>query len=301
MSITTSRTDTATEYWRWPEFRYTNPNIDWRKANIITAGADIGSISAKVLVMTDGDIFACAVIRTGSSSRDSAERALNRALEGTGMKLDNIRYTVGTGYGRVSVPFARKTISEITCHARGANYIWGPTVRTVLDIGGADIKVIRCDDKGKAINFLMNDKCASGTGRGIEVLANLLCVPIQEIGPRSLDIAKQPEPVSSRCVIFAKSAVIGLREAGTPENEVIAAYLAAMVQHITTQINRLGLEQELVMTGGIVKNVGVVKRLEDKLGIKAMPLPQDHKYDPQLAGALGAALFARVLLERAGI
>ncbi len=291
---------TAAEYWRWTEFRYTNPGIDWEKAKTITGGIDIGALSAKALVMTDGDIFAYSLMRTGSGSRDSANRAMTGALEGTGMKVDNIQYIVSTGYGRTSVPFAQTSITEIACHARGANYIWGPSVRTVLDIGGHDIKVIRCDHRGKVIKFLMNDKCAAGTGRGIEVLADLLCVPIEEIGLRSLDISREPEPVSNRCVVFARSEVIGLLDEGVPENEAMAAYFAGMVQRIATQIQRLGLEEDFVLTGGVVKNVGVVKRLENELGLKAMPLPEDPKYDPQLAGAVGAGLFARALLEKAG-
>jgi bzd-type benzoyl-CoA reductase Q subunit len=289
----------ATEYWRWTERRYINPNIDWTKAKDITAGIDIGAISAKALVMTDGDIFAYSLTRTGSGGRNRADQAISHALEGTGMKLDNIQYIVGTGYGRINIPFAQTTITEIACHARGANYIWGSTVRTIIDIGGHDIKVIRCDDRGKVIMFLMNDKCAAGTGRGIEVLADLLCIPIEEIGPRSLEIPGEPEPVSSRCVVFAKSEVIGLLDEGMHENETLAAYCAGMVHRIGTQAQRLGVEKDLVITGGIAKNVGIVSRLENELNIQSMPLPEDPKYDPQLAGALGAALFARTLLEKA--
>lgn len=284
------------ELWRWTESRWTSPDIDWRKGKTITAGVDVGSVSTQAVIMVDGELYAYSNMRTGSDSPDSANRAMNWAMEGTGLTPDKIQYCIGTGYGRVNVPMAQRTVTEIACHARGANYIWGPSVKTVLDMGGQDCKAIRCDEKGKVTTFLMNDKCAAGTGRGMEVFSDFIGVHIEEIGARSLDIDAEPPPVSSTCVIFAKSEAGGLLEDGMPINKVIAAYVAAMAHRVVTLIERLGgIEKEFAITGGISKNIGVVTRLERELGIKALP---KGKIDPQIAGGIGAALFARAMVEK---
>ena len=214
---------TEVEYWRWTESRYTNPAVDWRKAATITAGVDVGSVSSKAAILADTEILAYSLMRTGSNSPDSAQNAINRAIEGTGLTINDIKFIVGTGYGRVNIPFAGKAITEIACHARGANYIWGPTVKTILDMGGQDCKAIHCDEKGKVTAFLMNDKCAAGTGRGMEVFADLLQVPITQVGEMSLQVDKEPPPVSSTCVVFAKSEGIGLLRQGWSKNMVLAA------------------------------------------------------------------------------
>jgi len=284
------------EYWRWPEYRRTVPSKDWTKAEVITAGVDVGAVSSKAVIMTDGELYAYSIMRTGASSPDSANKAMNWALEGTGMKLGDIQFVVGTGYGRVNVPFANRTITEITCHARGANYIWGSTVRTILDMGGQDCKAIRCDEKGKVTAFIMNDKCAAGTGRGIEVIADLLSVPIEEVGPMSLRVEKEPEPVSSTCVVFAKSEALGLLRKGWPKEMVLAAYCSAMANRIAELLKRVGTEKDFVITGGISKNVGIVKRLEDIIGIRALPMKKE--LDPIIAGAIGAGLFAKDLYHK---
>ena len=152
------------------------------------------------------------------------------ALEDTdNLTLDKISYTVGTGYGRVNVPFARRAITEIACHARGANFMYGPTVRTVLDMGGQDCKAIQCDEKGKVTNFLLNDKCAAGAGRGMEVFADLLGVSINDLGEFSLKVDEEPPMVSSTCVVFAKSEAVGLLRRGWSKEKVLAAYSAATV------------------------------------------------------------------------
>ncbi|MDP2744118.1 MAG: benzoyl-CoA reductase, bzd-type, subunit Q [Dehalococcoidia bacterium] len=289
---------TQVEYWRWTESRYTNPEVDWRKASTITAGIDVGSVSSKAAVLADNEILAYGLMRTGSNSPDSALNAINRAIEGTGLTMKDIKFIVGTGYGRINIPFAGKAITEIACHARGANYIWGPVVRTILDMGGQDCKAIHCDEKGKVTAFLMNDKCAAGTGRGMEVFADLLQVPITQVGEMSLQVDKEPPPVSSTCVVFAKSEGIGLLRQGWSKNMVLAAYCSAMAHRVVTLLERIGMEKEFVLTGGISKNIGVVSRLEKELGIQAVPLPKDQKFDPQLAGAIGGALFARDLLAK---
>lgn len=287
--------ETRQECWRWAESNWASKDIDWRQGSIITAGVDVGSVSSQAVIMVDGELFAYGNMRTGSDSPHSALNAMNFALQATdGMKLEDIHYVVGTGYGRVNVPFAHRAITEIACHARGANFMYGPTVRTILDMGGQDCKAIRCDEKGKVVSFLMNDKCAAGTGRGMEVMADLLQVPIAETGPLSLQVDEEPEPVSSTCVVFAKSEAVGLLRSGWSKEKVLAAYCSAMAHRVVTLLERIGVEKDFAITGGIAKNIGIVSRIEKELGIQAL----QPKHDTQLAGAIGGALFAKGLVEK---
>jgi len=285
-----------TEYWHWEESRWTNPDTDWKSADIITAGVDIGSVSSKAVVMCDGKIYCYSNMRTGYKSKENAIKAMDWALEDTGIKLEDIHYIIGTGYGRVNVPFAHRTLTEIACHAKGAHFIYGPSVRTVLDMGGQDCKAIRCDASGKVESFLMNDKCAAGTGRGMEVFATLLQIPIGEVGPLSLTVDEEPEAVSSTCVVYAKTEAIGLLRSGWPKNKLLAAYCSAMAHRVYTLLNRVGMQEDFAITGGIAKNPGVVRRLEKELGVTAL----SSEYDTQIAGAIGAALFGKALVERQG-
>jgi benzoyl-CoA reductase subunit A len=282
------------EFWRWLETNWVNPDIRWEDAKIITCGIDVGSVSSQAVVMVDGRIYSYGNMRTGSDSPNSARNALKFALENTGLTEDKFHYCIGTGYGRVNVPMADRTVTEIACHARGANFIYGPDVRTVLDVGGQDIKAIRCDDKGKVTNFLMNDKCAAGTGRGMEVFSDLLSVPIGEVGDRSFDIDAEPAPVSSTCVVYAKSEATGLLRKGWKTNVVLAAYCAAMAERIYFLLKRVGVEREFAVTGGMAKNRGVIDRLKRRIGLE----PMKTNWDTQLAGAVGAALFGYALCKK---
>ncbi len=282
------------EFWRWPESRRTNPGLDWKNGDIISAGVDVGSVSSQAAVMVDGELFCYGNTRTGSDSPDSAVKAMGLALEDTGLAIEDLHFTVGTGYGRVNVPFGKRTVIETACHARGANWMYGPTVRTVLDMGGQDCKAMHCDERGKVTNFIMNDKCAAGTGRGMEVFADLLQVPIIEIGELSFHIDEEPPAVSSNCVVFAKTEATGLLRSGWPKEKVIAAYCSAMATRVVGLIERLGMETEFAITGGIAKNRGVVERIEKELGVSALKTDQDT----QIAGAVGAALFAKALVEK---
>ena len=256
------------------------------------AGIDIGSCTTKAVVIDDeAKVVGSHVCRSGIDYQKSAREALKNAL---GEKSWNSMLIVSTGYGRHTIDFASETKTEIACHARGANYMYGPTVHTVMDMGGQDLKVIRCDERGKVQSFLMNEKCAAGTGRGMEVIANLLKVPIKEIGDLSLDVKEEPPPVSNTCVLFAKTEVMGLLYEGMPLNEVLAAYSRAMADRVCAQVKEVGVEPEFVITGGIAKNKGVVERLERCLGVKCLKTDIDY----QLAGAIGAALFAKTLYEK---
>lgn len=285
---------TKPEYWRWTESNWRDPNIDWKEGEIISAGVDVGSVSSQAVIMVDGKLYAYSNMRTGSDSPKSAQNAMDWALEGTGMTQDDVHYVVGTGYGRVNVPFSQRAITEIACHARGANFMYGPTIKTVLDMGGQDCKAIRVDEKGKVVAFLMNDKCAAGTGRGMEVFADLLGVHITKVGEMSLQVEEEPPMVSSTCVVFAKSEASGLLRAGWPKEKVLAAYCLAMAHRVVDLLQRLGVEEDFAITGGIAKNIGVVSRVERELGIKALK----PTLDTQIAGALGGALFARALLQK---
>jgi benzoyl-CoA reductase subunit A len=206
-----------------------------------------------------------------------------------------VDYCIGTGYGRVNVPFADRSITEIACHARGATFIYGPQVRTVLDVGGQDIKAIQCDEKGKVTNFLMNDKCAAGTGRGMEVFADLLGVSINEVGDKSFEFqGDEPEAVSSTCVVYAKSEAIGLLRKGWTREEVLAVYCKAMAEQIYSLVEKIGIKPGFAVTGGMAKNRGVMDRLMPLIGLERM----QTRWDTQIAGAVGGALFAYAMCRK---
>ena len=284
------------EFWRWPESDWRNPDLKWQDAKFVTVGIDVGSVSSQAVIMADGDILAYGNMRTGSNSPGSARKVLKYAMEAVSdLPKDRFEYVVSTGYGRVNVPFADRSITEIACHARGANFIYGPKVRTVLDVGGQDIKVIQCNQKGKVTNFLMNDKCAAGTGRGMEVFADLLGVPINEVGDRSYEFPdEEPDAVSSICVVYAKTEAVGLLNTGRAKEEVLAAYCKAMAEKIYSLVERVEVKPEFAVTGGMAKNCGVTDRVMALIGIKRM----ETEWDAQIAGAIGAALFGFALCQK---
>lgn len=284
------------EFWRWSEDVRVYNDVVPREGCIITAGIDVGSTSSQAVLMVDGKLHAYASIRTGNNSPESAARALRTVLAHTVIEKRDIDYLVGTGYGRVNVPDANKTVTEIACHARGANYAYGPEVRTILDMGGQDCKAIRCDERGKVESFLMNDKCAAGTGRGMEAFAELLRIPIEELGERSFMVDEEPAPVSSTCVVYAKTEAQGLLRAGWSKEKVLAAYCAAMAKRVAALLRRNGVSGGFAVTGGIAKNSGIVRRVERELGVVAL----EPVCDTQVIGALGAACIAyeKVLKQR---
>lgn len=284
----------AEEFWRWSETSWRNPDLEGWQEGTLTAGVDIGSTSTQAVLLSDKRLVAYASIRTGANSKDSAHNAMQKVFDLTGLRQEDIAFTVGTGYGRVNVPFADKTITEITCHAKGAHYIYGPTVRTILDMGGQDCKAIHCDETGRVVSFMMNDKCAAGTGRGMEVIADLLGVPIEEIGARSLQVEKDPPPITSQCVVFAKTEVGHLMREGWTKEQVLAAYCEAMAERVARLLRQNEMVEDFAITGGIAKNIGVVKRIERLMHVKAL----QSDYDSQIAGALGGAVLGYDLLQR---
>jgi bzd-type benzoyl-CoA reductase Q subunit len=280
------------EYWKWPESSWTSTDIDWKKCKTITAGVDLGTNSTQAVVMCDNQLFGYANLRTGPDYRASAEKAIGQALGKSGITLEDIKYIVGTGWGSRNIPFANKTTDEISCHARGARFMFGPSVKTVVDLGAQTCKAIRLYSWDRIRDFQMNDKCADGFGRSIEVMADLLQVPIDEMGERSLAVEKDPEPVSTTCYAFANTEAIGLFREGYTESQVLAAYLFAIAWRLYGTIGRVQPEKEIAFTGGLAKNPGIVKRFEREMKITALT----SDYDPQLAGAIGAAIIARELL-----
>jgi bzd-type benzoyl-CoA reductase Q subunit len=259
---------------------------------MITCGVDVGSLSGEAVLLADGEIASYSIVRTGPESAETAIEALDEALKGASIRKEQIEYTVATGYGRVVVPFADRNITEIACHAKGAHF-FTPTVRTILDMGGQDCKAIRCDENGKVTTFLMNDKCAAGTGRAMEVMAALLNVRLEDIGPLSLQATGRPVKVSNTCVVFAKSEVLSLMRQGIRTSNILAGLCDGVADRVKSLIRIVGVEEDFVISGGISKNIGVVSRIEKKLGVKAHIC-----FEPQIVGALGAALFARDILQK---
>jgi bzd-type benzoyl-CoA reductase Q subunit len=291
------------EYWRWPEEDGVSTGVDCKNASVVAAGVDIGAISSKAVIMCDGELAAYSIIPTGADSKASGQKALDKALKAAGLDIGDIQKIVSTGYGRSNVSLADKTATDVACHVRGAHYMYGPTVRTVLDIGGQDTKAIRSDQYGKVVSFIMNDKCATGTGRGAETFADMVCVPVQDIGQMSLEVDEEPEPVSSTCITYANSMAAQLMRRA-PKNKVLAAYCFSiawrdyiLLQRLANQSGNGKVEQDLAITGGVAKNAGVVSRIERELGIKALPV---NKGDPQIAGAVGAAILASEMATSSG-
>ena len=254
-------------------------------------GIDVGSLSTDVVIMDpEGHISGYSVIQTGANSTEAAEEGLEEALRNAGLTRSQLTRTVATGYGRVSVPFADKKVTEISCHGRGAFRLY-PDVGTVIDIGGQDSKVIRVGEGGRVIDFTMNDKCAAGTGRFLDVMAAKLQVSLDEMGKLSMAAEKEVS-VSSVCTVFAESEVVSLVAQNQPKEEIIKGLHRAIVNRVWSMVQSVGIHGEVMMSGGVAKNVGVVKLMEEKLGRNVRVYRE-----PQIVGALGAAIFAQELLE----
>jgi predicted CoA-substrate-specific enzyme activase len=271
-----------------------NERLDWKNAKVIVAGVDVGAVSSKAVILLDGQSYAFSRVPT-RKPRESAFKAINAALAKTPLTLENIQYVVATGRGRMQVPFARQTLSEIACGAAGAVHIWGPSVRTVLDAGGQSCKVIHCTEKGRATAFLWNDKCASGIGRSIEAFADLVKKEVTEIGKIALQSDRFPR-LSDFCTVYAQSEALDLIRSKVPLDEVIAGYHHAMAKRISTLVGRAGMKKDFVVIGGLAKNPGIINWLERNLKVsKLTPKPE---WDPTVTVALGAALFAGSLYRR---
>jgi predicted CoA-substrate-specific enzyme activase len=254
---------------------------------MIVAGCDVGSLTSKAVVMRDGRILGRAVIKSRAKPWESAESVMQIALAAAGLALTDVRYCVGTGYGRDKIPFVHETVSEIGCHGKGARWLV-PSVRTVVDIGGQDCKAMRLDKDGNIEKFIANDKCASGTGRFLEVMAKALGVDLGDLGDLSVR-AKHPVTLANACTVWAQADVIKHLHDGVPVADIVAGINNAMAARMATLVRNIGAEPDVCMTGGVAKNGGVLASLERSLSLR---LKRVGREDPQIAGAIGAALFA---------
>jgi predicted CoA-substrate-specific enzyme activase len=274
---------------------------------MLTMGIDIGSRSAKCVILDDGRLLTYGSIETGPNIVKTAhavvDAAVNRRTSKWGeyrmplpdvkvdqLKIEDMAYIVSTGYGRAVVPFAHKSITEISCHCRGAQWLV-QGVATVLDVGGQDSKGIRVGPQGDVGDFVMNDKCAGGTGRFMEIVAEALHVPLSEIGPLSLE-SKKDLPFSTTCAAFGRGAAVTMMKEGERKEDILAGLHEAVAKRVLALVKRVGIADKFVITGGIGRNVGLVSRIEARLDGLKVTLPQE----PMIVGAVGAALFA---LDRA--
>jgi predicted CoA-substrate-specific enzyme activase len=238
------------------------------------------------VVLTDqaGKLLSFIKGPTGAEHRQLANEVMRQALEQASLKIDDISYIIATGYGRLNVPFADRQITELSCHARGVSSLF-PNARTVIDIGGQDAKCMRTEN-GRLVSFVMNDKCAAGTGRFLEVTAATLAIRLEDMGDISLKATRKVS-ISNMCTIFAQQEVVALLSRGEKLENILAGLHEALASRVATLARRLGVEPDLVLTGGVAKNIGMVKAMGEILGCEIL-VPEE----PLLTGALGAAILA---------
>ncbi len=262
---------------------------------MIIAGCDVGSLTSKAVLLERGRIQASVIIKSKAKPWESATTVMDQALSQANLTMEEINYCIGTGYGRDQIPFVNETLSEIACHGKGARWLM-PSAKTVIDIGGQDCKAIKLDKEGKVVRFMTNDKCASGTGRFLEVMARVLGITLQDLGDLSLR-ARNPVTLASACTVWSQADVIQHLNDKVPIEDIAAGINNAMASRMAVLVNNVGIEPDVSMTGGVSKNQGVVSALEKQLGIRIKRL---RKADPQIAGAIGAALFAQEKLNGGG-
>ncbi len=260
---------------------------------MIVAGCDIGSRTGKVVIMDGAKVLSWHVVPRSVNFAETAQQAFDGALAQAGLKTSDVGYVVGTGYGKARIPFAQESATEIACQSAGAAWV-DPRVRTIIDMGGQDCKVLRTDGRGLVSDFVMNDKCASGTGRFLEDIARLLEVGLDEMGPISLE-STEPVNISAQCGVFAKSEVVSLIAERMLVRDILAGIHEAVVRRLVTLVYRLGLEEPVLFSGGVAKNAGLVSRVKERLGIELVT----PNIDPQVIGALGAALLAQKAAAKA--
>ena len=256
------------------------------------AGVDIGSTMTKVALMDrSGNLLSTIKGPTGPEHRQLANEVMRQALEQAGLRIDEMSYIVATGYGRLNVPFADRQITELSCHARGVSSLF-PDVRTAIDIGGQDAKCMKID-KGRLTTFAMNDKCAAGTGRFLEVTATTLDIRLEDMGDIASKATKKIQ-ISNLCTIFAQQEVVALLSRGEELENIVAGLHDALASRVAALARRLGIEPDLVLTGGVAKNNGMVKAMKESLGCQLL-VPEE----PLLTGALGAAILAKEVYLKA--
>jgi predicted CoA-substrate-specific enzyme activase len=257
---------------------------------IYAAGIDVGSTQTKGILLNEKfEIVARALTDTGAYVTKAAERCFVEALRASGVKREEVAYVVGTGYGRYKVTFGDAQITEISCHARGASYLF-PRTRTVIDMGGQDAKGIRVGEGGEVKDFVMNDKCAAGTGRFLASAAEALGTSLDDIGEISLK-AKNPVRLTTVCTVFVESDIMSYLAQNKKIEDILGGVHSAIAARTISLVRRVGIEPEVTFTGGVSRNIGMVRALEEKLGMRLNVSPDSH-----FVGALGASIFA---LERA--
>jgi predicted CoA-substrate-specific enzyme activase len=256
------------------------------------AGVDIGSTMTKAVILADG-IIASVIGPTGPEQRRLANRVMEEALKQAGLSFEAVTYIVSTGYGRINVPFADKEVTEISCHAKGVRHLFSEA-NTVIDVGGQDSKAIKVDAGGRPTDFIMNDKCAAGSGRFIEVIADTLGLGLEEMGKISLQ-STNPAAISNICTIWAQQEVAASLARGVPIPDLVAGIHRSLADRVTRMVRRLKVEEKVVLTGGGGKNIGLVRALSEQLG-HALLVPEE----PLITGALGAALLGRDIAKKAG-
>jgi predicted CoA-substrate-specific enzyme activase len=272
-----------------PEYKPSREGNKGEK-DMFVAGIDIGSLTAKAIILDDeARVVGQALTLTGAFSQKAGEKAFEMALAMAEIGASDIKYILATGYGRKNIPFAHAEMTEISCHAKGAHSLF-PEARTIIDIGGQDSKAIALNESGVPVNFIMNDKCAAGCGRFLEVMARALETEVEKMGELSLLSTKHIQ-ISSMCTVFAESEVVSAVANKCSRSDIINGIHQAIVKRVSIMIDHVGLVERIMMSGGVAKNIGVVRALEDELGTTLL-VPKE----PQLVGALGAALIA---LEKA--
>ncbi len=253
----------------------------------VTAGVDIGSTASKVVILKDNQVLGQVIGPSSTNPKRTADTIFAQAMAEAGVTRGDVACIVGTGYGRTQVEFADKNVSEITCHGRGAHLLL-PDVRTVIDIGGQDTKAIAIDGDGNLLDFVMNDKCAAGTGRFLEAMSRSMEIPVEEM-ERFYFEQGEPCTITSMCSVFAESEVINLINEGVELPRIVKGLLLSLAGRVASLGKRLGIVEKVAMTGGVAKNAGVVQAIERRLSIQMTAFPDT---DPQLVGALGAAAVA---------
>jgi predicted CoA-substrate-specific enzyme activase len=253
------------------------------------AGIDIGSTMTKVVIMSD--VIATSIIGpTGAEQRRLADRVMEKALQQADLAFSDISYLVATGYGRINVPFADKQVTEIGCHAKGVAYLF-PQARTVIDVGGQDSKAIRLEN-GRPVDFVMNDKCAAGSGRFLEIIADTLGLTLDRMAELSLQ-SSAPIKVGNLCTIFAEQEIVDRLAEGAPLADLVAGIHESLATRIASLARRVKVMDEIVLTGGGAKNAGLAKAISD-----ALERPISRPEEPLLTGAIGAALLGKELYEK---
>lgn len=260
-------------------------------------GIDIGSLTGKAVIIDENTkIHAQKVLYVKKLPIHTVNALLEDVFPKVNVKgFSEITYCVGTGYGRRKIPLASETMSEITCHGTGAHQLL-PNLRTVIDIGGQDCKVIRLDERGHLKNFIMNEKCAAGTGRYLEIMAETLNLTLDELGTLSLK-AKNPFSLATKCSIYARQEVMQLISDGIKKPALAAAINKAMAERVINLAEKVGIEEDVAVSGGVAKNIGVISSMERLINTTFKKFP----VDPQIIGALGAALIAKRAYEKKSI